>query len=626
MVQVELLGPRGLLEEALAFLQAQGVLQLRSPDHGSAAAPLAEPLPPSAAETRHREALAGGLRRIEELLARLPPDEEASAAAAPALALPAPADPGLVAELDGLSARLDALEARRAALLDERDRTEAFSRLVVALAPLGHGLDPSLEPELHALVLHRDPVALALLEAEVRRITGGNCELKSRDLDGGQVGVLMAVPRACGRELAALLYERGVEEVRRPPATAGRGLVDGLVAVAVRERELPAEVAAAAAELARFGAAARPALAAAAAAAAGELDRLAASARCGATRFAFVVAGWMAAERLPALREAVAIRFGDRVELQAREPPPSRWAEVPVVLRNPPAIRPFERLLGLVSLPRYGSTDPTPWLAVGFPLFFGLVLGDLAFGLVGVAGALLARARGWGGPLGRDVAAVALACSASAALFGLLFGELLGGLGARFGLHPLLFERRDGLMALLALAVGLGLLHLLAGAGLGVANALRAGRWRQAVARTGQLIALAGAAAAVAALLGPLPPAVLLPALAAGGAGLLAAMAAEGPMALLELVLTSGHVLSYARLMALGLASAMLAEVANQLAGLRPAAAGLALAILLHTVNFTLCLASPIVAALRLHLVEFFERFYDEGGEPFVPFASTHPR
>jgi V/A-type H+-transporting ATPase subunit I len=93
-------------------------------------------------------------------------------------------------------------------------------------------------------------------------------------------------------------------------------------------------------------------------------------------------------------------------------------------------------------------------------------------------------------------------------------------------------------------------------------------------------------------------------------------------MALLDVVLSLGHVLSYARLMALGVASVMLAEVANHLAAsVHPAALGVALAILLHAVNFTLGLASPLIASLRLHYVEFFEKFYEGGGTPYRPFA-----
>jgi V/A-type H+-transporting ATPase subunit I len=120
-----------------------------------------------------------------------------------------------------------------------------------------------------------------------------------------------------------------------------------------------------------------------------------------------------------------------------------------------------------------------------------------------------------------------------------------------------------------------------------------------------------------------LPRAALPPLVAAAGGLLGVAVVAEGPMAVLELVLGLGNILSYSRLMALGLASVMLAEVANGVAtSLEPPAAGLALAVLLHVVNFTLGLVSPTIAALRLQYVEFFEKFYDPGGAPFRPFTS----
>ncbi|GAO04989.1 V-type ATP synthase subunit I [Anaeromyxobacter sp. PSR-1] len=74
--------------------------------------------------------------------------------------------------------------------------------------------------------------------------------------------------------------------------------------------------------------------------------------------------------------------------------------------------------------------------------------------------------------------------------------------------------------------------------------------------------------------------------------------------------------------MALGLASVMLAEAANLVARtLEPRGLGIALGVLLHAVNYTLGLVGPTIAALRLHYVEFFERFYEEGGFPFHPFG-----
>jgi V/A-type H+/Na+-transporting ATPase subunit I len=292
------------------------------------------------------------------------------------------------------------------------------------------------------------------------------------------------------------------------------------------------------------------------------------------------------------------------------------------VLRNRAAIRPFQRLLALVALPRYGSTDPTPWLAIFFPLFFGLVLGDLVFGALGICAALLLRARRVGGEVGRDLAWVALWCSVSAAVFGLLFGEALGELGARAGLHPLLLDRRRGFMTFLWLALGVGAVHVSAGIGLGVASALAAGHRREALGRAARFALLLMVGVGGAGLAELLPGEVVRPALVAGLLALASAVVAEGPLAALDLVLGLGNILSYARLMALGLASAMLAEVANLLASsLRPAALGIVLGVLLHAVNFTLGLISPTVAALRLHYVEFFEKFYEEGGAPYRPFA-----
>jgi V/A-type H+-transporting ATPase subunit I len=330
----------------------------------------------------------------------------------------------------------------------------------------------------------------------------------------------------------------------------------------------------------------------------------------------------MPEERVATLREHAAAAFGDRVVVVSRRPPSAEWEHVPVVLRNGRWIRPFQLLLALVPLPRYGSIDPTPWLAVFFPLFFGLVLGDVVFGVVGVLVSLALRARGIGGDTGRDLAWIGAWCCVSAALFGVAFGEALGELGAHAGLHPLLLDRRRAFMAFLGVVLAVGATHVSVGAALGVLAAARGGHVREAVARGAKLALLVVGALAGAALADVVPRRWLEPLLAGGGAALAVAILAEGPLAALDLVLGLGNVLSYARLMALGLASVMLAEVANLVAGtLAPAAGGIAIGVLLHAVNFSLGLISPTVAALRLHYVEFFEKFYDEGGVPYRPFA-----
>ncbi len=620
MARVQLLGPRDLLPSALAFLQAQGALELRAPTAAAGgSAPLVSPAACGADVAALEARLAEAVRRLDALAARLP---EAPGAPLAPVELPEPGSPALLARVAELEARVGSLESRRAALVEEREATAWFSRLVVSLAPLHHRLHPDLQPEIHGLVLRTDPEALALLRAEVERMTAA-CEVVARPLDAESTGVLVVVPRVHGRELTALLVGRGVDEVRLPAAYTGKPIVDVLLLLARRERAIPAELTAVEAELASV-AAVRPALEASARAARAALDRLDARGRCGETRFAFVVSGYTPEERVAALREDAAAQLGQRVTVLAHRPERRDWPEVPVVLRNRPALRPFERLLAFVPLPRYGSVDPTPWLAVFFPLFFGLVLGDVVLGVVGVAAALVARRRGWGGATGRDLAWIALWCSISAVAFGLVFGEALGELGAHAGLHPLLLDRRRAFMGLLAFSLAVGGVHVAVGIALGIAAALRAGRRREAVGRTAKLLLLVAAGAAALAFAGILPRRAVPAAVLSGIAFLAVAVAVEGPMAALELVLVLGNVLSYSRLMALGLASVMLAEVANLLATtLEPAAAGIAVAVLLHAVNFTLGLISPTIAALRLHYVEFFEKFYDEGGAPWRPFALT---
>jgi V/A-type H+/Na+-transporting ATPase subunit I len=94
----------------------------------------------------------------------------------------------------------------------------------------------------------------------------------------------------------------------------------------------------------------------------------------------------------------------------------------------------------------------------------------------------------------------------------------------------------------------------------------------------------------------------------------------------IELLSTLGNILSYARIMALGVASVMLAVVANKMVGaIGSLAVGVLFALLFHLVNFAIALFSPTVHALRLHYVEFFGKFYSPGGVRYQPFGHWTP-
>jgi V/A-type H+-transporting ATPase subunit I len=93
-----------------------------------------------------------------------------------------------------------------------------------------------------------------------------------------------------------------------------------------------------------------------------------------------------------------------------------------------------------------------------------------------------------------------------------------------------------------------------------------------------------------------------------------------GLLAPLELLKNVGNIISYARIMAIGLASVLLARVANSFAGMTGnIVVGVLLAVVFHAVNLVLGVFSPAIHALRLHYVEFYSKFVVPGGRKFEP-------
>ena len=96
-----------------------------------------------------------------------------------------------------------------------------------------------------------------------------------------------------------------------------------------------------------------------------------------------------------------------------------------------------------------------------------------------------------------------------------------------------------------------------------------------------------------------------------------------GPIEFIGLV---GNILSYLRIAAIGLASVYLAKVANEMAGMiGNLVVGIILAILIHALNLVLGAFSPTIQSLRLHYVEFFQKFYQGGGRQYEPFQVNDP-
>ncbi|MGE3842147.1 MAG: V-type ATP synthase subunit I [Vicinamibacterales bacterium] len=617
MSRIQVLGPRRFLRATLRCLHTQGVLQLSPALEGARVATAAKvPLAgDELASQRRCEDLVG---RLAELLLILPSPRGDPTAGCN---LPDVAHSRFPPQLDQIDAEIRALARTRTALLEEQHIVARYQRLLTALRELLSALQPTARTEtVGILVSRQEPEALPAIEREIARITRGAFALFPRDVDLDHTAVLLTVPSGCAPELSRLLFERGVSEIKVPQRYADRPLIETLLDLVQRSRELPGSIAAVEAELERSSERWHAALTNAHRQAQDCLARFRAVPLCGETQHAFVITGWAPRERCDALVSVLETSFHGRVTLLEHPIANADRAAVPVILRNRPLIRPFELLLSLLSPPRYGSVDPTPFIAVFFPFFIGLMLADVGYGAIALLISLVALKRAWGGDTGRQVAIIATASSVSTVVFGILFGECFGELGARFGLHPILFDRTTAVLTFLALSLALGVIHITLGLGLGLWTAIRHRDGAGALVKASTLVLVPSLVLAFLGYFHRVPDALGAAAMAATGLLSVALVLREGILAPIELVKLVGHVLSYARLMALGMASVMLANVANQMAVLFPTAVGVPAALLLHAVN-VLLVFSPVIQALRLHYVEFFDKFYEDGGVTYRPFA-----
>lgn len=338
------------------------------------------------------------------------------------------------------------------------------------------------------------------------------------------------------------------------------------------------------------------------------------------TGMCFVARGWTRTDEIAILTERLNLEFGGRVAVEQRAILEQEMEKVPVALRNPSYFRPFELFTRLLPLPRYYSWDPTPFIGIFLPLFFGMMLGDAGHGLVMLAAALLLLWRRPRGAMG-DAARILLICSSYAVLFGILFGEFFGEAGARLlQLAPLLPERSRAVIPMLIFSLALGASHVVLGLLMGLITAIRRHERGDAMVRITSIALIACLACLAISLLSPSAWLLTRPILMLAGVLLLLLALAGGLLAPLEMVKTVGNIISYARIMAIGLSSALLANTANHLAGLSgDLILGTLAAIVMHALAIVLGLFAPAIHALRLHFVEFFSKFIEPGGRRFQP-------
>lgn len=343
----------------------------------------------------------------------------------------------------------------------------------------------------------------------------------------------------------------------------------------------------------------------------------------------FLLEGWLPADRCTALEKALE-PFTCAVE--TREPAEDEYPQVPVQLRNNKLTRPLNMVTEMYSLPAYGTLDPNPLMAPFFILFYGIMMADMGYGLLMMIASVIIskkyRPKGTSGELFSLLGLCGLSTFIMGAMTGGFFGDFLTQLvaivspGTVFAL-PKLFDPLDDLTMILIGSMALGVVQIITGMAISLIEKCKRKKFLDvffeeitwwivflgialAVLKKGTAVLYLGCALV---LLGPI--------VQGKGWGKL-----TGVFGSIYNHVTGyfGDILSYTRLMALMLAGSVIAQVFNMLAAMPGnVIAFLIISMLGNAMNFGLNLLGCYVHDLRLQCLEFFNKFYVDGGKPFRP-------
>jgi V/A-type H+/Na+-transporting ATPase subunit I len=378
-----------------------------------------------------------------------------------------------------------------------------------------------------------------------------------------------------------------------------------------------------------------------------ERQREEVSERLDSSAGAAFIEGWIPADKVNVIREAIRERF-TLVEMATFDH--NRDDKPPILLQNSKLIRPFEVITSLYGMPDSREFDPTPFYALFYAIFFGTCLTDAGYGIVLsiILFFLIFRFRY---SLGRNKLVQVLLIGSVATVFlgaitGGWFGDLLFRLPEGSGLRNLgtsimVMDPLKDTITFMLVCIALGMAQINIGMLIGFAKLLKINDYRQAMVKMAWIVFINTAALLIAEYMSPgIVPQVASKTLMAvivmaslvivffsEGEGSVFARVGWGLYNLYGCTGYVGDVLSYLRLLALGLSTGIIASVVNLVADLVGAFpyVGPVLATIVfiggHAFNISINCLGAFVHTTRLQYVEFFNKFYDGTGKPFKPFG-----
>lgn len=357
------------------------------------------------------------------------------------------------------------------------------------------------------------------------------------------------------------------------------------------------------------------------------------------TQSVFALTGWLTENDMDKVKKIL-----DKYPCYYTMVQPEEGDDPPIKLKNNKFVEPYEMITEMYSLPTPDGIDPTPVLTPFFILFFGMMLADAGYGLILFLLCFigLKKLKPDEGFL-KNVMNIGVACGLSTIFWGVMYGGYFGNLVTQvaeswFGVTvtvPAVFDPLNDPMSVMLLSLILGAIHLFAGMGVKIYMLAKRGHLLDGLMDIGLwyvlLIGLPMLALPVTAGIGKVLSIV-------GAAGLILTQGRheknifmkliKGVMSLYDITSYLSDVLSYARILALGLAGGVIANVMNimgTMPGLNIIGVVVFVAIFAigHAFNLAISGLGAYVHTSRLQYVEFFGKFYEAGGRPFKPFKAN---